>query len=89
MDLHIEQIQRYIEDYTVLTVLVIWPVDEHLAQHMHTFLTRLDEGLDPKPNIVLSTPGKPTTDIGNSIFMILKNDLGENLTTIDCDVKHQ
>lgn len=76
MDLHIEQIQRYIEDYTVLTVLVIWPVDEHLAQHMHKFLTRLDEGLDPKPNIVLSIPGKPTTDIGNSIFMILKNDLG-------------
>lgn len=37
MDLHIEQIQRYIEDYTVLTVLVIWPVDEHLAQHMHKF----------------------------------------------------
>lgn len=87
MDLHIEQIQRYIEDYTVLTVLVIWPVDEHLAQHMHKFLTRLDEGLDPKPNIVLSIPGKPTTDIGHSILMVLKNDLGENLTIIDCDVK--
>lgn len=87
MDLHIEQIQRYIEDYTVLTVLVIWPVDEHLAQHMHKFLTRLDEGLDPKPNIVLSIPGKPTTDIGHSILMVLKNDLWENLTIIDCDVK--
>lgn len=87
IDLHIEQIQKYIEDYTVLTVLMIWPLDEQLAQHMHKFLTRLDDGLDPKPKIVLSIPGKPTTDIGNSILMVLKNEFGENLTIIDCDVK--
>lgn len=87
IDLHIDQIQKYIEDYTVLTVLMIWPIDERLAQHMRKFLTRLDEGLDPKPNIVLCIPDQPKTDVKNSILMVLKNDIGENLTIIDCDVK--
>ncbi|XP_061178942.1 uncharacterized protein LOC133187555 [Saccostrea echinata] len=87
IDLHIEHIQRYIEDYTVITVIMFWPSDESLAQHMHKFLTRLDEGLDPKPKIILCIPGKPVTDIGNSILTVLKNEMGENLIIIDCDLK--
>lgn len=87
MDLHIEQIQKYIEDYTVLTVMMIWPLDEQLAQHMHRFLIRLDENLDPQPNIVLCIPGQPSTKIGNSILDVLKGGFGENLTIIEVEMK--
>ncbi|XP_062577622.1 uncharacterized protein LOC134239457 [Saccostrea cucullata] len=87
IDLHIEHIQRYIEDYTVITIVMFWPLDESLAQHMHKFLIRLDEGLDPKPKIILCIPGKPLTDIGNSILTLLKTEMGENLVIIDCDLK--
>lgn len=87
MDSHIEQIQRYIEDYTVVTVIMFWPEEENLTQYMHKFLTRLDEGLDPKPKIILCIPAKPATHVGNSILTVLKNELGENLTIIDCELK--
>ena len=86
MDLHIGQIQKYIEDYTVVTVIAFWPDDEQLIQHMHKLLIRMDEGLDPKPMIVLCIPGKPFTDIGNSSLTILKSELGENLTVIECEL---
>lgn len=43
--------------------------------------------MDFKFNIVLFIFGKLIMDIGNLIFMILKNDFGENFIIIDCDVK--
>lgn len=48
----------------------------------------MDEGLDFKFNIVLFIFGKLIMDIGNLIFMVLKNDFGENFIIIDCDVKY-
>ncbi|XP_078309387.1 uncharacterized protein LOC144617832 isoform X2 [Crassostrea virginica] len=86
MDLHIEQIQKYIEDYTVVSVVVFWPIDELMIQHMHKLLIRMDEGLDPKPMVVLCIAGKPATDIGNSVLTLLKTELGDNLTVIECEL---
>lgn len=43
--------------------------------------------MDFKFNIVLFIFGKLMMDIGNLIFMVLKNDFGENFIIIDCDVK--
>lgn len=54
---------------------------------MYKFLIWLDDGLDLKFKIVLLILGKLIIDIGNLIFMVLKNEFGENLIIIDCDVK--
>ena len=82
IDNHIEQLQRFIEDYTVLTILVLWPKDEKIAPFICKFLERIDENVDPSPQLVLCLEDEPRTDIGKSVFKMMCNEQGDNLEVV-------
>lgn len=69
----------------MVTVLVFWPLDEFLVQYMRKFLMRLDDGLDPKPRVVVCISSPPETEVGQSQLKLLETDLGDYVKIILSD----
>lgn len=47
------QISTFVDEYTVLTVILLWPSDVNLAPMMRKFLDRLTENLTQSPKVVI------------------------------------
>lgn len=72
LQIHAEQIQRFVNGYTVLTVLILWPENEDLVGFMQKFIQIcLDENLEPSPKLILCMSNEPKTETGRSYLNTL------------------
>lgn len=78
----LEQLGKFANDYTVLTLVIFWPEDENLAPFMHKFIERLDDKLYPSPRIVLCLPKEPVHEQGKSVLSMMRNYHKDNMITI-------
>ncbi|KAJ8305815.1 hypothetical protein KUTeg_016360 [Tegillarca granosa] len=83
---HIEQLQKFACDYTVLNIIFFWPKNEFLAQFMHKFLSKIDDEIEPTPKLVLCLPSTPKEDKGKSVYEFLCNEYGDHLSIMKMDI---
>ncbi|KAK3104067.1 hypothetical protein FSP39_024151 [Pinctada imbricata] len=81
---HIDQLQRFVKCYTVLTMVIIWPQTESLIQYMHKFIELVDEAIEPR--VVLLLPQDPKSEIGKSSLRVIKETQKENLEVFNLNL---
>lgn len=69
-----EQLSNFAEDYTVLTVILLWPRNEKLVPILHKFVSRLFEYLSVSPKIVLCLSEEPATEKAKIRFSMFCDD---------------
>ena len=79
IDSNCEQLANFSDDYTVLTVVLFWPVKERLIPIMQRFVLRLFEHLSVPPNIVLCLSKDPCTEKGRCRFDMFCDDFEGHL----------
>lgn len=80
LQIHAEQIQRFVNGYTVLTVLILWPENEDLVGFMQRFIQIcLDENLEPSPKLILCMSNEPKTDTGRSYLNTLWREWNQHI----------
>ncbi|XP_045166597.2 uncharacterized protein LOC123529994 [Mercenaria mercenaria] len=75
-----EKLANFAEDYTVPTVVFLWPKTEKLVPFMVKFLSRLTETLTSSPNLVLCMNRQPETNSGRLKFETLCDDFGSSIS---------
>lgn len=75
-----QKLADFVDDYTVPTVVFLWPKTEKLASFMVKFLSRLTDTLASSPNLVLCMNRKPETSIGRLKFDTLCEDFINNIS---------
>lgn len=80
LQIHAEQIERFVNGYTVLTILILWPENEDLAGFMHKFIQIcLDEYLEPSPKLILCMADEPKTETGKSYLNTLWREWNQHI----------
>lgn len=62
VDANCEQLSSFVEDYTVLTIVLFWPREESLIPILHRFVQRLFEHLSIAPKIALCVSQEPSSE---------------------------
>ena len=80
LQIHAEQIQRFVNGYTVLTILILWPENEDLAGFMHKFIQIcFDEHLEPCPKLIICMSDEPKTETGKSYLNTLWREWNQHI----------
>ena len=66
VDANCEQLSSFAEDYTVLTIVLLWPKKENLIPILHRFVQRLFEHLSVAPKIALCVTSEPSSEKAKS-----------------------
>lgn len=82
-----EKLANFAEDYTVPTVVFIWPDNERLLPFMVKFLFRLNDTLTSTPNIVLCMNRQPVTKSGNLKYQTLCEDFNTSISV--CNLRYE
>ncbi|XP_060606361.1 uncharacterized protein LOC132758686 [Ruditapes philippinarum] len=82
-----EKVVNFAEDYTVPTIVFIWPEEERLVPFMVKFLLCLDDTLTSTPNIVLCMNRQPVTKIGRHKYELLCEDFSNNISL--CNLRYE
>ncbi|KAL3853504.1 hypothetical protein ACJMK2_017040 [Sinanodonta woodiana] len=69
---HCRQLARFVEGYTVLTAVVLWPQDEKLIPIMQKFIDQLDNQMEFSMNIVVCITQALKTEQAGSILNYMK-----------------
>ncbi|XP_052285564.1 uncharacterized protein LOC127881600 [Dreissena polymorpha] len=80
-----ERLSNFVENYTVLTVVLLWPQNEKLLPYMTKFVGRLNDALSCTPAVVVCTnENHAMTEKGRTRLKALCEDFGDNIKV--CDV---
>ena len=82
-----EKVANFAEDYTVPTIVFIWPENEKLVPFMVKFLLCLDDTLTSTPNIVLCMNRQPVSKIGRLKYELLCEDFSNNISL--CSLQYE
>ncbi|XP_045164095.2 uncharacterized protein LOC123528446 [Mercenaria mercenaria] len=74
-----EQLAIFSDNYTVFTVVILWPKKEELVPFIKKYLDRLVEILTHTPRIVLCLNEDPVTEMGQLHFKSLCHEYSSNI----------
>ena len=79
IDANCEQLANFAEDYTVLTIVVLWPSKQRLVPIVQRFTLRLFEHFSISPKVVLCLSKEPTADMERSRLHTFCDDFEGNI----------
>lgn len=82
-----EKLANFAEDYTVPTVVFMWPENEKLVPFMVKFLFSLNDTLTSTPNIVLCMNRHPETKSGRLKYENLCEDFSHSISV--CNLEYE
>ena len=82
-----EQLASFSEDYTVITIVLIWPENEKLVPTFQKFICRLNECLNIIPKIVVIMTKEPTSESARSRFTIFREDYLDSIVVCELDIE--
>lgn len=82
-----EKLANFAEDYTIPTILFLWPENEKLVPFMVKFLFCLNDTLTSTPNIVLCMNRHPVTKSGRLKYETLCDDFSNNIFV--CNIEYE
>ena len=82
-----EQLAGFSEDYTVITVVIIWPKNEKLVPILQKFIGKLNEYLYIPPKIVVIMTQDSVTESGKSRFATFREDYVDNIAVCKSDLE--
>lgn len=76
-----EKLASFVEDYTVLTIVFLWPENEQLVPFMMKFLSHMTDSLSHSPNIVVCmNKTQPITKTGMHRYKTMCDEYNEFLS---------
>lgn len=82
---HCEKLAVFADDYTVPTVIFLWPENEELVPFMTKYLNQLVDTLSSTPNIVLCLEKQPQSRMGQLKYDMLINDFSRYVSVCYLD----
>ncbi|KAK3608306.1 hypothetical protein CHS0354_030756 [Potamilus streckersoni] len=87
LECHCDQLARFADDYAILTLVVLWPQNDHIAPFIHKFIERIDEKLNASPKIVICLSHELSGDHAQSSLKLLTSENEENVHIIKLDTE--
>lgn len=82
-----EQLAIFSEDYTVITIVIIWPGNEKMVPILQKFICRLNDFLCIPPKLVVIMSSEPRTESGRSRFSTFREDYLNSISVCKSDIE--